>query len=147
MLHGSSCRPGGRGAGEVGRRPSQAALAVRLPDVIWSPLTDVHDADDERCLPADRVVDGLSCIVHHDHDDKRLPMRVQRVLTPGSGAESWTADGRLAVLPAVDRHCSESSVRGLAVLTSFCEFHARVAGGAVMAGPTRSGMRTLFAGV
>ena len=35
-------------------------------------------------------------------------------------------DGRVAVLPTVDHHCSESSVnRKLAALTSFCEFHAR----------------------
>ena len=30
----------------------------------------------------------LSCVVHHD--DEGLPMRVQRVLMPGSGAASWT---------------------------------------------------------
>ena len=137
----------------------------------------------------------LSCVVHHD--DEGLPMRVQRVLMPGSGTESWTVlddehslvepverflgylasierspntikayahdlkdwfvylggvgldwrevsledvagfvgwlrlppaarDGRVAVLPTVDNHCSESSVnRKLAALTSFCEFHAR----------------------
>src|SRR5680860_803498 len=137
----------------------------------------------------------LSCVVHHD--DGGLPMRVQRVLMPGSGAESWTVlddehslvepverflgylasierspntikayahdlkdwfvyldgvgldwrevsledvagfvgwlrlppaarDGRGAVLPTVEHHCSESSVnRKLAALTSFCEFHAR----------------------
>jgi len=137
----------------------------------------------------------LSCVVHHD--DEGLPMRVQRVLMPGSGAESWTVlddehslvepverflgylasierspntikayahdlkdwfvylggvgldwrevsledvagfvgwlrlppaarDGRVAVLPTVEHHCSESSVnRKLAALTSFCEFHAR----------------------
>lgn len=35
-------------------------------------------------------------------------------------------DGRVAVLPTVEHHCSESSVnRKLAALTSFCEFHAR----------------------
>ena len=35
-------------------------------------------------------------------------------------------DGRVAVLPTVGHHCSESSVnRKLAALTSFCEFHAR----------------------
>jgi integrase/recombinase XerD len=35
-------------------------------------------------------------------------------------------DGKLAVLPTVDHHCSEASVnRKLAALTSFCEFHAR----------------------
>ena len=34
--------------------------------------------------------------------------------------------GRVAVLPTVDHHCSESSVnRKLAALTSFCAFHAR----------------------
>ena len=137
----------------------------------------------------------LSCVVHQD--DEGLPMRVQRVLMPGSGAESWTVlddehslvepverflgylasierspntikayahdlkdwfvylggvgldwrevsledvagfvgwlrlppaarDGRVAVLPTVEHHCSESSVnRKLAALTSFCEFHAR----------------------
>ena len=137
----------------------------------------------------------LSCVVHHD--DEGLPMRVQRVLMPGSGAESWTVldddlslvepverflgylasierspntikayahdlkdwfvylggvgldwrevsledvagfvgwlrlppaarDGRVAVLPTVEHHCSASSVnRKLAALTSFCEFHAR----------------------
>jgi len=124
-------------------------------------------------------------------------MRVQRVLMPGSGAESWTVldddlslvepverflgylasierspntikayahdlkdwfvylggvgldwrevsledvagfvgwlrlppaarDGKVAVLPTVEHHCSEASVnRKLAALTSFCEFHAR----------------------
>src|ERR1035437_1751645 len=131
----------------------------------------------------------LSCVVHHD--DEGLPMRVQRVLMPGSGTESWTVlddehslvepferflgylasierspntikayahdlkdwfvylggvgldwrevsledvagfvgwlrlppaarDGRVAVLPTVDHHCSESSVnRKRAALTSF----------------------------
>lgn len=35
-------------------------------------------------------------------------------------------EGRVAVLPTVDHHCSASSVnRKLAALTSFCEFHAR----------------------
>ncbi len=35
-------------------------------------------------------------------------------------------DGRAAVLPTVEHHCSASSVnRKLAALTSFCEFHAR----------------------
>ena len=35
-------------------------------------------------------------------------------------------DGRVAVLPTVERHCSAASVnRKLAALTSFCEFHAR----------------------
>ncbi len=35
-------------------------------------------------------------------------------------------DGRVAVLPTVEHHCSASSVnRKLAALTSFCEFHAR----------------------
>jgi integrase/recombinase XerD len=35
-------------------------------------------------------------------------------------------DGRVAVLPAVESHCSAASVnRKLAALTSFCEFHAR----------------------
>ena len=35
-------------------------------------------------------------------------------------------DGKVAVLPAVERHCSAASVnRKLAALTSFCEFHAR----------------------
>lgn len=35
-------------------------------------------------------------------------------------------DGKVAVLPTVGHHCSESSVnRKLAALTSFCEFHAR----------------------
>src|SRR6266536_3398736 len=35
-------------------------------------------------------------------------------------------DGRVAVLPSVQHHCSELSVnRKLAALTSFCEFHAR----------------------
>ena len=35
-------------------------------------------------------------------------------------------DGKVAVLPTVEHHCSESSVnRKLAALTSFCEFHAR----------------------
>jgi integrase/recombinase XerD len=35
-------------------------------------------------------------------------------------------DGRVAVLPTVEHHCSASSVnRNLAALTSFCEFHAR----------------------
>lgn len=35
-------------------------------------------------------------------------------------------DGMVAVLPAVDHHCAESSVnRKLAALTSFCAFHAR----------------------
>lgn len=34
--------------------------------------------------------------------------------------------GKVAVLPTVEHHCSESSVnRKLAALTSFCEFHAR----------------------
>jgi integrase/recombinase XerD len=35
-------------------------------------------------------------------------------------------DGKVAVLPAVESHCSAASVnRKLAALTSFCEFHAR----------------------
>jgi integrase/recombinase XerD len=35
-------------------------------------------------------------------------------------------DGRVAVLPTVEHHCTASSVnRKLAALTSFCEFHAR----------------------
>ena len=35
-------------------------------------------------------------------------------------------DGRVAVLPTVESHCSAASVnRKLAALTSFCEFHAR----------------------
>jgi integrase/recombinase XerD len=35
-------------------------------------------------------------------------------------------DGKVALLPMVDHHCSASSVnRKLAALTSFCEFHAR----------------------
>ena len=35
-------------------------------------------------------------------------------------------DGKLAVLPTVESHCSAASVnRKLAALTSFCEFHAR----------------------
>ena len=35
-------------------------------------------------------------------------------------------DGKVAVLPTVENHCSEASVnRKLAALTSFCEFHAR----------------------
>ena len=35
-------------------------------------------------------------------------------------------DGKIAVLPTVERHCSAASVnRKLAALTSFCEFHAR----------------------
>ena len=35
-------------------------------------------------------------------------------------------DGRVAVLPTVEHHCSAASVnRKLAALTSFCEFHAR----------------------
>jgi integrase len=35
-------------------------------------------------------------------------------------------DGKVAVLPTVEHHCSASSVnRKLAALTSFCEFHAR----------------------
>jgi integrase/recombinase XerD len=35
-------------------------------------------------------------------------------------------DGRVAVLPSVESHCSGASVnRKLAALTSFCEFHAR----------------------
>ena len=35
-------------------------------------------------------------------------------------------DGRVAVLPSVEHHCSAASVnRKLAALTSFCEFHAR----------------------
>lgn len=35
-------------------------------------------------------------------------------------------DGKVAVLPTVEQHCSASSVnRKLAALTSFCEFHAR----------------------
>ena len=35
-------------------------------------------------------------------------------------------DGKVAVLPTVERHCSAASVnRKLAALTSFCEFHAR----------------------
>jgi integrase/recombinase XerD len=35
-------------------------------------------------------------------------------------------DGKVAVLPTVERHCSAASVnRKLAGLTSFCEFHAR----------------------
>lgn len=35
-------------------------------------------------------------------------------------------DGRVAVLPTVDHHCSAASVnRKLAALSSFCEFHAR----------------------
>lgn len=35
-------------------------------------------------------------------------------------------DGKVAVLPTVESHCSEASVnRKLAALTSFCEFHAR----------------------
>jgi integrase/recombinase XerD len=37
-----------------------------------------------------------------------------------------TREGRVAVLPTVERHCSAASVnRKLAALTSFCEFHAR----------------------
>ena len=35
-------------------------------------------------------------------------------------------DGKVAVLPTVESHCSAASVnRKLAALTSFCEFHAR----------------------
>ena len=35
-------------------------------------------------------------------------------------------DGRVAVLPTVEHHCSAASVnRKLAALASFCEFHAR----------------------
>jgi site-specific recombinase XerD len=35
-------------------------------------------------------------------------------------------DGKVAVLPTVEHHCSTASVnRKLAALTSFCEFHAR----------------------
>ena len=35
-------------------------------------------------------------------------------------------DGKVAVLPTVEHHCSAASVnRKLAALTSFCEFHAR----------------------
>ena len=35
-------------------------------------------------------------------------------------------DGKVAVLPTVQSHCSAASVnRKLAALTSFCEFHAR----------------------
>ena len=35
-------------------------------------------------------------------------------------------DGKVAVLPTVENHCSAASVnRKLAALTSFCEFHAR----------------------
>ena len=38
-------------------------------------------------------------------------------------------DGKVAVLPAVESHCSAASVnRKLAALTSFCEFHARHGG-------------------
>jgi hypothetical protein len=43
-------------------------------------------------------------------------------------------DGKVAVLPTVERHCSAASVnRKLAALTSFCEFHARH--GVELAGP------------
>jgi len=44
----------------------------------------------------------LSCVVHHD--DEGLPMRVQRVLMPGSGAESWTVlDDEHSLVEPVER--------------------------------------------
>lgn len=44
----------------------------------------------------------LSCVVHHD--DEGLPMRVQRVLMPGSGAESWTVlDDELSLVEPIER--------------------------------------------
>src|SRR5229473_1624474 len=91
----------------------------------------------------------LPCVVHHEMTGGG--MRVQRVVLPGSGAESWTLlgddgcpvepaarfvawlrlpprgrGGAVIVLPAADHHCGPASVnRKLAALTSFCEFHAR----------------------
>lgn len=64
-------------------------------------------------------------------DRQRLDWRAA-TLEDVAGFVAWlrlppeARDGKVAVLPTVEHHCSAASVnRKLAALTSFCEFHAR----------------------
>jgi integrase/recombinase XerD len=89
-------------------------------------LTSIEKSPNTVKAYAHDLKDWFSYLAGHDLDWRLVTVEDVAGFVAWLRLPPEARDGKVAVLPTVENHCSAASVnRKLAALTSFCEFHAR----------------------